>query len=381
MKVALVHDWLVGMRGGERCLEAFISIYPDADIFTLLHVPNTTSKLIDSRVVGTSPLQSIPYAKNLYRHFLPFYPYVVSKLDFTGYDLVISLSHAAVKNINVPKNVPHICYCFTPMRYIWDQASTYFGKSEYLLYPILNFLRFWDINSSRRVDNFVAISNLVAARIRSFYGRSSTVIYPPTNTEWLKPNLSNDREIDFLYAGALVKYKKVDTIIEACLNLGVSLAIVGSGPDEIRLKNIVAKAKYDKITFYGRVTDEQLSFFYSQAKALIFAAKEDFGLVPVEALSSGTPVIGFYHGGLREVLTGVKPWLNNKSNAISLDDNYTGVFASPHEDSVTSLISALEFFLRNSQAFTPQNCIDRGRKFSLPIFINNWNEFIADLIC
>ena len=173
MRVALVHDWLTGMRGGERCLEAFLCIYPEADIFTLVHVPGKTSPQIDQRVKVTSFLNKVPRIEKLYKAFLPLYPLAIRSFDFTGYDLVISLSHAAAKNVYVPPGIPHVCYCFTPMRYVWDQASAYLRGVKYVCaLPLISLLRRWDAQGAKRVSHFIGISTFISARIRRFYGRS-----------------------------------------------------------------------------------------------------------------------------------------------------------------------------------------------------------------
>jgi glycosyltransferase involved in cell wall biosynthesis len=232
------------MRGGERCLEAFLCIYPDADIFTLVHVPGTTSPQIDSRVRVTSFLSRIPGIKRLYKAFLPLYPLAARSFDLSGYDLVISLSHAAAKNVRVPEGVQHVCYCFTPMRYIWDQAAAYLRGVKYLCaLPLITLLRRWDTNGSQRVSHFVAISTFISARIRRFYGRGSTVIAPPVRmSDEVSFGLTSEEaaffdrhpEPFFLCAGALVPYKKIDVAVKAFNQLSPPLWVVGGGPERDR---------------------------------------------------------------------------------------------------------------------------------------------------
>ena len=217
MKVALVHDWLTGMRGGERCLQAFLSLYPDADIFTLVHIPGATNAQIDRRVKQVSFLNRIPGIGHLYRMFLPLYPLAIGQFDFAGYDLVVSLSHAAAKNVHVPQGVRHFCFCFTPMRYVWDQSRQYFGRLTPFLWPVISALRSWDRARSSDVSQFAAISRFIAARIRCYYGRRAKVIYPPVDTAWITTVEGEAPVIPatpaFLYAGALVPYKRVDLVV------------------------------------------------------------------------------------------------------------------------------------------------------------------------
>ncbi|MDP1591074.1 MAG: glycosyltransferase, partial [Prosthecobacter sp.] len=300
MKVALVHDWLTGMRGGERCLLAFLRLYPRADIFTLLHLPGRTSAGIDERVRGTSFLQRLPGIAKYYRLCLPLFPLAVRGFDFTGYDLVISLSHSAVKNIRVPAGCVHVSYCFTPMRYIRDQAWQYFGLATPFLWPVLALLRRWDRRGAQGPDAFVAISRFIAARIRHFYGRDSEVIYPPVDTSWIARAGSGSRGRAFLYAGALVPYKRPELIVRAFNELAEPLWVVGSGPLLSRLKRIAGP----NIHFFGQVSDAELSRFSAECRALIFPVREDFGMVPIECLAAGRPVIGLYEGALRETLRG-----------------------------------------------------------------------------
>lgn len=375
MKVALVHDWLTGLRGGERCLEAFLKIYPKADIFCMLHVKGSTSLEIDSRVVKQSWLGELPAAANYYRALLPLYPLAIKSLDLTGYDLVISLSHAAAKNVSVPKEAKHISYCFTPMRYIWDQAPYYFGKLTPLLWPFMSYLRGWDKRRSVQVDSFVAISRFVASRIRCYYGRSAHVIYPPVNTDWITPIERYQPGVAFLYAGALVPYKRVDLVVEAFNRLGQELWIVGNGPEEARLKKIAK----NNISFFGKVSDRELADFYSRSRALIFPGTEDFGMVPVECLAAGRPVIGSYSGALRETLTGLKPW--DKSHLE--DQPASGVFFNEtlhgEGSKVDALISSIRFFMEREDQFKPSICRARAEIFSDHNFFKSWSKLACQL--
>jgi glycosyltransferase involved in cell wall biosynthesis len=378
MKIALVHDWLTGMRGGERVLEHFLRLYPQADVYTLLHVPGVTSERIDSRVAGVSFLQQMPSISKVYRYFLPLYPAAARSISLKDYDVVISLSHAAAKNVRVPPGALHVCYCFTPMRYLWDQATTYFGRSTLLLWPVLQTLRGWDKRGAQNIDHFVAISKLVAARIRSFYGRSSTVVHPAIEDFWLQGRLPQGRGDALLYAGALVPYKRVDLIIEACAQAKQPLWIVGKGPLEESLK---AKAGRN-VQFFGMVDDEELRQLYMNCKALVFAAKEDFGLIPLECQAVGRPVIGFYDGGLKETVAGIKLWDHaavSESRTELIKSGYSGVFVQPGQDdksSVRSLLEGIQYFLKNENLFTPTNCRTQALLFSQTAFLAHWSDFL-----
>ncbi|MBN8548477.1 MAG: glycosyltransferase [Deltaproteobacteria bacterium] len=374
MKVALVHDWLTGMRGGERCLQAFLHLYPQADIFTLLHVPGSTSELIDSHVKETSFLQKIPGARKIYRLCLPLYPSAVRQFDFSGYDLVISLSHAAAKNIRVPLGVPHICYCFTPMRYVWDQAQFYFGALTPLLWPVIKAIRAWDRRGSDGVDDFVAISDFVAARIRCFYRRTAEVIYPPVDTSWIDPVESGRPGEAFLYAGALVPYKRVDRVVEAFNLMGERLWIVGRGPEEKRLRKMAGP----NIEFFGHVPDRELSSFYRRSRALVFPGTEDFGLIPLECMAAGRPVIALHDGALRETLAGLKPWTSNEL----LPAQASGVFIQNKQGDgekaqLDSLLTSVYYFIRHEQQFQVDSCVRQARAFSPQRFFEAWETFIA----
>jgi len=380
MKVALVHDWLTGMRGGERCLEAFLSIYPDADIFTLVHVPGSTSARIDSRVKRTSFLSRIPGIGRLYRLFLPLYPVAIRQFDFSGYDLVISLSHAAAKNVVVPPNVTHVCYCFTPMRYVWDQVRYYFGTAARIaLFPILEFLRTWDRAGAARVTHFVAISSFVAARIRLYYGRRSTVIAPPVRSNCEAPHTLNADEQHtltslpttfFLCAGALVPYKRIEVVVEAFNASGLPLVIAGKGSELKRLKEM-ANAN---VFFLEKVSDALLWSLYRKCKALIFPGIEDFGIVPVECLAAGRPVIGLNAGGLRDSMARNRDWSISPLVAVCS----TGILVSKGlYGSALGISEALVAFSERESTFSPQAAKAQADKFSYEHFYRSWLNFCS----
>ena len=380
MKVAIVHDWLTGMRGGERCLEAFLCLYPEADVFTLVHIPGSTSTLIDSRVRQVSVLNSIPGIGRLYRFFLPLYPLAIASFNFSGYDLVISLSHAAAKNVRVPKGIPHVCYCFTPMRYIWDQSRSYLpGIAHLAAQPILQALRWWDARGARRVTHFVAISQFVAARIRAFYKREATVIAPPVRmprdvshqlTDEERAIFSRHPEPFFLCAGALVPYKRIDVAVEAFKKIGAPLWVVGSGPEE----NALREDAPSSVLFFGRVSEAFLWECYRRCEALIFPGVEDFGIVPVECMASGRPVIAVDAGGIRE---SAHQDQSAKHSDLVLS-NASGVFV--HKRAIgdpDALVEAVRLYRSIRGTFSAERLAERAQQFSYGTFFSLWQQFAA----
>ena len=305
MRVALVHDWLTGMRGGEKVLEAICELYPGAPLYTLIRVPGTVSRRIEDRRIVTSPLQWLPGAGRRYRSYLPLYPVAVECLDLDAYDLVISSSHSAAKSVIRRGTAVHVCYCHSPMRYAWDQFEAYFGVAQVgklknrLLRPVLAGLGRWDAATSARVDRFVANSAYVAARIRRYYNRGSTVVYPPVDTAFFRPAAEpRARTSRFLVVSALVPYKRVDVAIDACRRAGVPLTIVGKGPEQARLEALAGP----DATFLGWRSDEEIRELYRTCAAVLLPGVEDFGMVPVEAQACGCPVVAAGVGGACETV-------------------------------------------------------------------------------
>ena len=371
MKVALVHDWIIGLRGGEKCLEHFLGLFPDADIFTLFHKKGTTSEQIDRRVYQVSWLNNLPAAQRLYRHMLPLYPLATRTFNFSGYDLVISLSHAAAKNVSVAPEIPHLCYCFTPMRYIWDQSEEYFGRATLFLQPILAGLRVWDRNASARVSSFAAISRFVAARIRCFYHRNATVIYPPVDIERISVRPEGQSGEAFLCAGALVPYKRVDVAVRVCSSLGERLWVVGDGPELERLRRLAGPT----IEFLGRVSDLELAERYRRCRALLFPGVEDFGMVPVECLAAGRPVVGMAAGALPEIL-GAAPRLNRLEQSTRAGIAYR----LEGNDIDASLRQAIEEFCGCEHEFNVASCLARAKLFAPGIFAKAVTNLIDQLL-
>ena len=304
-RVAIVHDWLTGMRGGEKVLEEICGLYPDAPIYTLVHVPGSVSRTIESRRIRTSFVQALPRAGVRYRRYLPLFPIAVELFDFEACDLVISSSHCAVKSVIRPGRAVHVCYCHSPMRYAWDQFPTYFGQEQVgvvrnrLLRPIMAGLARWDRSTAGRVDCFVANSRYVAARIRRYYNRGSTVVYPPVNTVFFRPNPDpRVQDPGFLVVSALVPYKRVDVAIRACERIGARLTIVGRGPERPRLEGLGGA----QVRFLGWLGDDEIRDLYCRAIAVLLPGVEDFGMVPVEAQACGCPVVAVGIGGACETV-------------------------------------------------------------------------------
>ncbi len=302
MRVAFVHDWLTGMRGGEFVLKELIEIFPDSEIFTLLYIKGKLDPLIEEKKIHTSFIQSLPFAAKYYRHYLPLFPAAVEEFRFDGFDLIFSTSHCVAKGAIAPAGVPHICYCHTPMRYAWDLYHDYFGNYRGLrrlfVSWVISRLRTWDVASAVRVDRFLANSNLVKERIRRYYRREAEVIHPPIDTEFFR--CSRRRGDYFLAVSSHVPYKKIDLLLEVFSRLrDYSLIILGDGP----LFNKHLKRASENVRFIKRVSKEELRELYCNASALIHPSKEDFGMVMAEAQSCGVPVIAYGEGGALDIVT------------------------------------------------------------------------------
>jgi glycosyltransferase involved in cell wall biosynthesis len=303
-KVALLHDWLTGMRGGEKVLEAICELYPGATLYTFLRVPGSVSARIERHSIRTSPVHWVPGAGRHYRHFLPLYPALVELFDLDGYDLVISSSHCAVKSAIRSPSATHVCYCHSPMRYAWDQFPEYFGPERVgrlqsqLLRPVMAGLARWDAATAGRVDRFLANSQYVAGRIQRYYNRQSAVVYPPVDTSFFHPEAVRPKPQGFVIVSALVPYKRVDVAIEACRRVGAPLTIVGRGPEEARLRHLAGP----DVQFLGWRSDEEVRALYRAATAVLLPGTEDFGMVPVEAQACGAPVVALARGGACETV-------------------------------------------------------------------------------
>ena len=302
-RVALVHDWLTGMRGGEKALEAIRELLPGAQLFTLLHVPGTVSAALEAAHARQSFVRFLPVAAQHYRRYIPLFPAAVELFDLDDYDLVVSTSHCAAKSVVPTGRARHLCYCFTPMRYAWDQFGAYFGPERvgplksHLYQLMFRRLAKWDASTAGRVSRYVAISQHVAARIRRYYNRAATVVYPPVDTTYFSPNGSTPGSY-FLVVSALVPYKKIDLAVDACRLAGAPLKVVGDGPERVRLE----RRSGDGVEFLGARSDQQVRDLYRGARGLVLPGEEDFGIAPVEALACGRPVVGLARGGATETV-------------------------------------------------------------------------------
>lgn len=368
MRTAIVHDWLTGMRGGEKVLEALCELFPDADLFTLLHIPGAVSGLIEKRRITTSFIQRLPLAKKRYRLYLPLFPLAVEGFDLKGYDLVISSSHCAAKGVIPGPNALHISYIHSPMRYVWDMYGEYFGKarglSGLLIRLFAHYLRLWDSSSSCRVDFFVANSNHVSKRIMRYYRRDSSVIYPPVDVS--RFSIAEQATADYyLIVSAFAPYKRLDIAVEAFNALGKRLLIAGTGQEEKRLKAMAGK----NIEFLGWKSDTEVAKLYRNCRALVFPGEEDFGITPVEAMACGRPVIAYGKGGALETVRG----LNAPEGR---GNSPTGVFF--YEQTAEALKDAVESFEANMRAFDPSSIRQSAMAFDKGVFKEKIGKFILD---
>lgn len=353
-RVALVHDWLNGMRGGERVLEHFCSLFPGADLFTLLYRPGRVSPIIRAMRVRESPFARLPRAHRLYRHYLPLMPRFVAALPTANYDLVISTSHCVAKGAPRPPRGRHLSYVFSPMRYVWDHYEDYLGESRLRnlgLWALRKPMQRWDRRSCCQVDGLAADSAHIARKIGEFWGREARVIYPPVELDRFRPN-GLPPEDYFLVVSAFVPYKRVDRAIEAANEAKVNLVVIGSGPEEARLRELAGPT----VTFPGHVSDEELPAWYARARALVFPGIEDFGITALEAMASGRPVLALHGGGVAETV------LNGK----------TGAFF--HEPSVKSLARLLSE--HNDAQYSADAIRQRAESFSPQRFRNELIDWI-----
>jgi len=364
-RVALVHDWLTGMRGGEKVLEAIAELYPDAPICTLLHVDGSVSRALEAHPRKRSFVNWFPAAARHYREYLPTFPTAIEQFDFDRYDLVISTSHCAAKSVVVPGRAVHVCYCHSPMRYAWDQFDAYFGPERLgrtrsrLLRPIMARLARWDRDTADRVDRYVANSHYVAGRIRRYYNRGSTVVYPPVDIAYYRPEPGIGTEPFLLAVSALAPYKRLDLAIRAAAAARMPLTIVGRGPEEGRLRDLAAAAG-GQVTFAGWLGDDEIRDLYRRCLATVMPGVEDFGMVPVEAQACGRPVVALAEGGVLD----------------SVEDGVTGILVTdPSPDAFADAFREIA-----TRAFDPAAIRRHAESFARERFQQQFQRVVEDSV-
>lgn len=359
MRVALIHYWLINWRGGEKVLRAIADLYPEADIFTHVADPEIVKQGFPNRNVSTTFIGRLPFAKRFYQRYLPLMPLALEQLDLRRYDLVISSEAGPAKGVLVSPHTTHVCYCHSPMRYVWDMYHDYHEHSgpmtRMLMGPLLHYVRLWDQTSAQRVDRYVANSQFVAKRIEKYYRRSSDVIYPPVAIDSF--DASQPAEDFYLSVGQLVRYKRIDLLVEAFNQLQRRLVVIGDG-DMLPALRRMAKPN---VQLLGRQSFEIIRSYYSRCRALVFPGIEDFGMVPVEAMASGKPVIAFSQGGVRE----------------SVIDGLSGLLF--HEQTPDAVMDAVMRFESVEGDFDRQAIRSHSRQFSEQTFKDRFRKFLADL--
>ena len=362
MRVAIVHDWFQEKGGAENVLTSLLSIYPDADFFALVDFFDDTQRqdVLHGKKVTYTFIQRLPFAKKIFRHYLFLFPMAIERLDLRKYDLVISSSHAVAKGVMTGPEQLHICINYSPMRYAWDMYFTYReehgikGIKERVLAYILHKIRIWDVTSSHRVDAFIAISSLVQKRIKKYYRRDSTIIYPPVDVNAY--TLCEKKEAYYLTVSRLVPYKKIKLIVEAFVLNGKPLIVAGDGVQYDEIRAIAT----DNITILGYIEGDKLIELMQKAKGFVFAAYEDFGIVPVEAMAFGTPVIAYGKGGILDTVI----------------DGETGVLFD--EQTVESLNDAIVKFDHSS--FDSKKISKHAEKFNETHFQKEFKTFVEEKV-
>lgn len=354
MKTAIIHDWLVTIAGAERVLEQLLNIYPDADIYTMIDDLSAVDReFLGKAKVKTSYIQKLPMAKKYYRYYLPFMPLAVEQFDLSGYDLIISSSYAVAKGVITGPDQIHVSYVHSPMRYAWDLQHQYLkesglekGLKSYLVRRSLHKIRMWDLRTANGVDCFLANSEYIARRIMKVYRRSAEVVYPPVDIEAFIP--VTDKDDFYLTASRLVPYKKINLIVEAFTKMpDKQLIVIGDGPDFEKIKAVAGP----NVNMLGYQSHNVLLDHMQRAKCFVFAAEEDFGITPVEAMACGTPVMAYGKGGALETVVG---------DASS--PNSTGIFFD--SQTVESIVKAVQHFEEHQGSYLPENCRQRAEQFS-----------------
>jgi glycosyltransferase involved in cell wall biosynthesis len=368
MKVAIVHDWLTGMRGGEKCLEIFCELFPNATLFTLLYNKGSVSYSIAKMKIRTSFIQNLPRANTKYRNYLPLFPKAIESFNLKEFDLILSSSHCVAKGAKKSQRALHLCYCYTPMRYVWMFFDQYFGSynlwKRKLVASICEHLKKWDLSTLDRVDQFVAISETIKERIKNIYKRESEVIYPPVDVDNFYLNPKVTREDFYICVSSLVPYKRIDVIIEAFNQLrDKKIVIVGDGHLREELEK---KKKSENIKFLGWVNENDLVSLYQRARGFIYMAEEDFGIAPVEAQAAGLVVIAYGKGGVAETVIPLNGSLRNNCP--------TGLFF--FEQNAQNLIEIVGEFEKRQKEFSPLRIRENALRFSKDNFRANIRTFI-----
>lgn len=366
MKIALVHEWLVFYAGGERVFESFTNIWKDADVFALVDFLNDEQRkiILKGKHAHTTFIQKLPFAEKKFRSYLPLFPLAIESLNFSKYDVIISSSHAVTKGVRKKPNQLHISYCHSPMRYIWDEAETYFeaaklntGIKKIIATKILNYLRKWDLKTAKRPDYLLANSNYIAEKLKRIYNRESTVIYPPVDID--KFSCVEQKDDYYFVASRLVPYKKIDLIVEAFAQMpDKRLIIAGTGPELNKLKNNFLV----NVEFVGYQDEKALKELMQKAKAFVFSAEEDFGIVVVEAMACGTPVIALNKGGTAETVI----------------DGKTGILFD--EQTVEDIKDAVKRFEKTEDQFNHKEIAEHTKKFSRQIFEERMKNYVDEKI-
>ena len=364
MRVAVVHHWFVTRGGGEQVAECIGNLFPTAELFTLVSTEQGIPQTLRSRKLQTSFLQRIPRGTKYHRHLLPLYPLAVEALDLRGFDLILSSDSGPVKGVRRDGSAVHICYCHSPMRYLWDGYEAYRTQmgpfTRALFTATAGAVRKWDLRAAQNVTHFIANSAYVAERIYRVYGRGSTVIHPPINLRLARSVVQPGDH--YLCAGRLVGYKRTDLWIQACERLGRRLRIAGTGPEESTLRRMAGP----NVSFLGDLPDNELWQQYAVCRALLFAADEDFGMVPLEAQACGRPIVAYGTGGSLETV-----------RAGSTDP--TGVYFE--EQTVDSAMKGIATFeaADASSVFKPQTIKDWAGNFGTAIFVRRYREFVLSV--
>jgi glycosyltransferase involved in cell wall biosynthesis len=369
MKVAIVHDWLTVYAGAERVLEQMLACYPNADVFSIVDFISSDKRgFLRNKSVTTSFIQKLPLARKIYRTYLPLMPLAIEQLDLSSYDIVISSSHAVAKGILTGPDQLHLCMCYSPIRYAWDLQHQYLqesgltkgikgGIAKYILHAI----RIWDLRTANGVDEFIAISNFISRRIWKVYRRNSIVIYPPVDVDSFE--ICNEKEDYYLTASRMVPYKKIELIVKAFKEMSDKrLIVIGDGPDFEKIKLSAGP----NVTLLGYQSFNVLSMHMKKSKAFIFAAEEDFGITPLEAQASGTPVIAYGKGGALETIVG--------SNTEG--KNRTGVFF--YNQTAEAIIAAIEEFEALTEKISPVDCLKNAMRFSPQRFCDEFKLYVEE---